>query len=83
MNSEIVLSEIDGYPDIIYHIVDISEVVTIRLQGVDNYSFTITMDDDKCVNICRTIKSDNGEDAYKEMCDLIGLLREAANNSPH
>jgi hypothetical protein len=78
MNNESVLSKIDGYPHFIEHIIDISEVVNIRLHGLDNYSFTITMDNDRCINIYRTTKSDSGEDVYKDMCDLKILLQEAA-----
>ena len=81
MNNEIVLSDIDGYPDIIDRIVDISEVVTIRLQGVDNYGITITMDNNKCINVFKTIKGDDGHDAYQDMCDLKESLLRAAQQT--
>lgn len=74
MNTKYQLSEIDGYPQIICHIMDISQVVAICLKAEKSYGFTVSLDDGGCINVTQVCDDKEAEDVYAALCHLRLLL---------
>jgi len=68
MKTKLQLSDIPGYPEIIPHIVDVSDLLDICLGKSVSYGFTIIMDDISCVNVFF-------DAAGKEAWDLIRSIK--------
>ena len=83
MNMKNELREIDGYPEIISHIVDISDVVLINIADAKSYSFTVSLDNQKCINVSQTYDLANTYKAYEAVYLLRKkLLSEVAEFNP-
>jgi len=72
MNIKNELNKIAGYPEIIKHIVEVSEIVNISLKGDKSYYFTITLDNQMCINISKPCS----ESDYLETFQDIQTIRE-------
>ncbi len=75
------LCEISGYPEITSHIVDISKVVLIRLQEAKSYSFTLTLDNDECINVSKACDDNDGHVVYQAICRLRDKLVSEISHS--
>jgi hypothetical protein len=72
MNTKNELWEIDGYPEIVSHIVGISDVVLLNLAEAKSYSFTVSLDNQRCINVSQAIDVTNAMEAH----DAIYRLRD-------
>lgn len=81
MKTKYELSEIAGYPEIIYHVVDVSQVVNIRLKEAINYCFTLTLDNSQCMNISRTCNDFNSSEVFQAMCSFRKELISEINHA--
>ena len=72
MNINIELNKIAGYPEILKHIVAVSEIVNISLKGDKSYCFTVSLDNNKCINVSKSCSDSD----YLEIFQDIQTIRE-------
>lgn len=70
MNKITELCEIEGYPDIIQHITDVSAVVDISIQNRYSCGFTIMLDDCRCVNVYHNCDEEHAEFTWMQILNL-------------
>lgn len=74
MKTNIELSKIEGYPEIMAHIVSVSEAVKISFKDYDSYGFAVILDNCRCINVYRECKAISSADEIHDIDALRGYL---------
>eukprot|EP00831_Metopus_contortus_P029200 TRINITY_DN2403_c0_g1_i2.p1 TRINITY_DN2403_c0_g1~~TRINITY_DN2403_c0_g1_i2.p1 ORF type:complete len:185 (-),score=12.72 TRINITY_DN2403_c0_g1_i2:40-594(-) len=72
MNIKNELKKIAGYPEILKHIVEVSEIVNISIKGDKSYCFTVSLDNHECINVSKACSDLD----YLEIFQDIQTIRE-------
>ncbi|MDY0151632.1 MAG: hypothetical protein RBS43_05115 [Candidatus Cloacimonas sp.] len=77
MKTKFELYEINGYPEFIPHIIDVSEVLDLRYKDAHSCGFTVILDDFTCLNIFHEYSPEQLQGLMKKLSDLREQLISA------
>jgi hypothetical protein len=83
MNKIFELSGIEGYPEIISQIIQISQVMDISLLDTKSYAFTVALENQQCLNISGIYDDTDAMEVCREVHRLRNqLLAEVLRSNP-